>query len=252
MELENGRLNWHNTALQQRVLELENREGRGAENTSSEEEMEMEEAAGAAAHRGTFKDWENLTNKWRKKLTEDIKQEVGTLATQRNTTPQTIVSDVFDPPSCPIVIASWFATRGRDGGIGKRIWTQSKAVFHQNRICTFPPFRSLTAYWKREIVPEIILTRSLENNDVNGARFHIGVFMEKHMKRWLESQCLKGRPVVPGYYITHWKAGMDSGRHAWYRWRNCENPTGKKTTQSIGIVDATLLSGNARLLQCSI
>lgn len=189
------------------------------------------------------KQWENLTPKHRNRLAAGIKENLENLAQERNTTPAAIISDVTNPVECNIVIASWFATRGRDGGFGQRIWRQSKTVFHHNRICTFPPFERLTSYWKREIVPEVLPTRDSETNAVNGARFHIGDFMKQHMKRWIEAQFMLGRPLPPGYYETHWKSGMDSGRHAWYRWRDEANPAAKKTTVAIGILDATLLSG---------
>ena len=90
-------------------------------------------------------------------------------------------------------------------------------------------------------------TRDLEtSNAVNGARFHFGDFMKRHMKRWIQAQFIMGRPLAPGYYATHWKSDMDSVRHAWYHWRDEANPAGKKTTIVIGIVDATLLSGKTK------
>lgn len=249
MELQTGQLKWQNGELQKRVLDLENDQGerhRDEEDVSEGEEQE----GGEQQLRQQWlrpvgrKNWENLALKQRKRLAMG---NLENLANERNTTPAAIISDVTNPVECNIVIASWFATRGRDGGIGKRIWRQSKSVFHNNRICTFPPFERLTSYWKSEIVPEVFPTRDLETNAVNGARFHIGDFMKRHMKRWLEAQFIMGRPVPPGYYATHWKSGMDSGRHAWYHWRDEANPAGKKTTIAIGIVDATLLSGKTSL-----
>ena len=75
------------------------------------------------------KQWENLTPKHRNRLTAGIKENLENLAQERNTTPAAIISDVTNPVECNIVIASWFATRGRDGGFGQRIWRQSKTVF---------------------------------------------------------------------------------------------------------------------------
>ena len=137
--------------------------------------------------------------------------------------------------------ASWIITKGE--GMGQWHYTNFKTVGARDRFFNAPSWKSIMKHWDSNIIPEPIFVLD-ENESVNGVRYNVREFINKHMLRFLEAQEKLGKPVAPGVYYQEWKRGGDSGRHQWYRWQNGPQPEGSKTTIALNIFDLMLLSIN--------
>ena len=89
--------------------------------------------------------------------------------------------------------ASWIITKGE--GMGQRHYTNFKTVGARDRLFNTPSWKSIMKHWDSNIIPEPIFVLD-KNECVNGVRYNVREFINKHMLRFLEAQEKLGKAVA--------------------------------------------------------